>query len=197
MRIVSWYDNEWGFSNRMVDTGRRMGTLLASARFRWQDRELKTMVSRVIPVAPIRSRHFRRDRRSGAPQDHPGPVPPFRGGSDAARGADHRKPLARTWNAAGLYVDFGARQPAGVRATRDNGQEPVGRVSENTELCPCRRQCADTGWNALAEHLRADAVRAFYLSVSPALLRHHCRTSERAWPRDARQPDRGGKTFRA
>ncbi|MEO3416068.1 type I glyceraldehyde-3-phosphate dehydrogenase [Roseovarius sp. CAU 1744] len=28
VRIVSWYDNEWGFSNRMVDTGLRMGALL-------------------------------------------------------------------------------------------------------------------------------------------------------------------------
>ncbi len=28
VRIVSWYDNEWGFSNRMIDTGRRMGELL-------------------------------------------------------------------------------------------------------------------------------------------------------------------------
>ncbi|WP_299847600.1 type I glyceraldehyde-3-phosphate dehydrogenase [uncultured Roseovarius sp.] len=28
VRVVSWYDNEWGFSNRMLDTGRRMGTLL-------------------------------------------------------------------------------------------------------------------------------------------------------------------------
>lgn len=31
VRIVSWYDNEWGFSNRMIDTGRRMGELLHSA----------------------------------------------------------------------------------------------------------------------------------------------------------------------
>ncbi|MBO9478501.1 type I glyceraldehyde-3-phosphate dehydrogenase [Shimia sp. R11_0] len=28
VRVVSWYDNEWGFSNRMLDTGRRMGALL-------------------------------------------------------------------------------------------------------------------------------------------------------------------------
>lgn len=29
VRVVSWYDNEWGFSNRMIDTGRRMGELLS------------------------------------------------------------------------------------------------------------------------------------------------------------------------
>lgn len=28
VRIVSWYDNEWGFSNRMIDTGRAIGALL-------------------------------------------------------------------------------------------------------------------------------------------------------------------------
>ncbi|GAA6199499.1 type I glyceraldehyde-3-phosphate dehydrogenase [Aquicoccus sp. SU-CL01552] len=28
VRVVSWYDNEWGFSNRMLDTGRRIGALL-------------------------------------------------------------------------------------------------------------------------------------------------------------------------
>ncbi len=28
VRIVSWYDNEWGFSNRMLDTGRAMADLL-------------------------------------------------------------------------------------------------------------------------------------------------------------------------
>lgn len=27
VRVVSWYDNEWGFSNRMIDTGRRIGEL--------------------------------------------------------------------------------------------------------------------------------------------------------------------------
>lgn len=27
-RVVSWYDNEWGFSNRMVDVARAMGALL-------------------------------------------------------------------------------------------------------------------------------------------------------------------------
>ena len=31
VRVVSWYDNEWGFSNRMNDTARLMGSLLASA----------------------------------------------------------------------------------------------------------------------------------------------------------------------
>jgi glyceraldehyde 3-phosphate dehydrogenase len=28
VRVVCWYDNEWGFSNRMIDTGRHMGHLL-------------------------------------------------------------------------------------------------------------------------------------------------------------------------
>ncbi|GAB4282193.1 MAG: type I glyceraldehyde-3-phosphate dehydrogenase [Roseovarius sp.] len=31
VRVVSWYDNEWGFSHRMLDTGRRMGALLRAA----------------------------------------------------------------------------------------------------------------------------------------------------------------------
>lgn len=31
IRVVSWYDNEWGFSNRMLDTGRHMGALLHQA----------------------------------------------------------------------------------------------------------------------------------------------------------------------
>jgi glyceraldehyde 3-phosphate dehydrogenase len=28
VRVVSWYDNEWGFSNRMVDTARAMAALI-------------------------------------------------------------------------------------------------------------------------------------------------------------------------
>ncbi len=28
MRVLSWYDNEWGFSNRMADTAVAMGKLL-------------------------------------------------------------------------------------------------------------------------------------------------------------------------
>lgn len=32
VRVVSWYDNEWGFSNRMIDTGRRIGELLLGER---------------------------------------------------------------------------------------------------------------------------------------------------------------------
>ncbi len=31
VRVVSWYDNEWGFSNRMIDTGRRMGEVFHDA----------------------------------------------------------------------------------------------------------------------------------------------------------------------
>ncbi|MGJ5621211.1 type I glyceraldehyde-3-phosphate dehydrogenase [Sulfitobacter sp. MF3-043] len=31
VRVVSWYDNEWGFSNRMNDTARLMGKLMTSA----------------------------------------------------------------------------------------------------------------------------------------------------------------------
>ncbi|MFK7745158.1 MAG: type I glyceraldehyde-3-phosphate dehydrogenase [Roseobacter sp.] len=27
VRVVSWYDNEWGFSNRMIDTGRKLAQL--------------------------------------------------------------------------------------------------------------------------------------------------------------------------
>ena len=29
VRVVSWYDNEWGFSCRMIDTGRAMGKLIS------------------------------------------------------------------------------------------------------------------------------------------------------------------------
>ena len=28
VRVVSWYDNEWGFSNRMIDTAGAMGKFL-------------------------------------------------------------------------------------------------------------------------------------------------------------------------
>ena len=28
VRVMSWYDNEWGFSNRMLDTAVAMGKLL-------------------------------------------------------------------------------------------------------------------------------------------------------------------------
>ncbi|MCE3544137.1 type I glyceraldehyde-3-phosphate dehydrogenase, partial [Escherichia coli] len=28
VRVVSWYDNEWGFSNRMVDTATAMAKFL-------------------------------------------------------------------------------------------------------------------------------------------------------------------------
>ena len=30
VRVVSWYDNEWGFSNRMIDTGRKLAQLAKS-----------------------------------------------------------------------------------------------------------------------------------------------------------------------
>ncbi|OIQ35157.1 MAG: type I glyceraldehyde-3-phosphate dehydrogenase [Roseobacter sp. MedPE-SWchi] len=32
VRVVSWYDNEWGFSNRMLDTGRHMGRLITKTQ---------------------------------------------------------------------------------------------------------------------------------------------------------------------
>ncbi|MBM3595369.1 MAG: aldehyde dehydrogenase, partial [Alphaproteobacteria bacterium] len=28
VRVVSWYDNEWGFSNRMLDTAGKMASFL-------------------------------------------------------------------------------------------------------------------------------------------------------------------------
>ena len=28
VRVMSWYDNEWGFSNRMIDTAVAMGKLI-------------------------------------------------------------------------------------------------------------------------------------------------------------------------
>jgi len=30
VRVVCWYDNEWGFSNRMIDTAAHIGTLIAA-----------------------------------------------------------------------------------------------------------------------------------------------------------------------
>ncbi|HET7526355.1 MAG TPA: erythrose-4-phosphate dehydrogenase, partial [Burkholderiaceae bacterium] len=29
VRVLAWYDNEWGFSNRMADTAVAMGKLLS------------------------------------------------------------------------------------------------------------------------------------------------------------------------
>ena len=34
VRVLSWYDNEWGFSNRMVDTAAAMGASFGHER--WQ-----------------------------------------------------------------------------------------------------------------------------------------------------------------
>lgn len=30
VRVVSWYDNEWGFANRMIDTGRSLASLMTT-----------------------------------------------------------------------------------------------------------------------------------------------------------------------
>ena len=29
VKVLAWYDNEWGFSNRMLDTGLAIGSTLA------------------------------------------------------------------------------------------------------------------------------------------------------------------------
>jgi glyceraldehyde 3-phosphate dehydrogenase (phosphorylating) len=34
VRVVSWYDNEWGFANRMIDTGAHMADLLVASEGR-------------------------------------------------------------------------------------------------------------------------------------------------------------------
>jgi glyceraldehyde 3-phosphate dehydrogenase len=31
IRVLCWYDNEWGFSNRMIDTGAYLASLMAAA----------------------------------------------------------------------------------------------------------------------------------------------------------------------
>jgi len=30
VKIIAWYDNEWGFANRMIDVAREMGTKMTS-----------------------------------------------------------------------------------------------------------------------------------------------------------------------
>ena len=32
VKVVTWYDNEWGYSNRVVDLIERMGALPAAGR---------------------------------------------------------------------------------------------------------------------------------------------------------------------
>ena len=44
VRVLSWYDNEWGFSNRMSDTAVAMGKLLWKAMFARRGVKIRRLV---------------------------------------------------------------------------------------------------------------------------------------------------------
>jgi glucose-6-phosphate 1-dehydrogenase len=144
---------------------RRANRFITRPNFRWR---ADTMVSRVIPVAPF-------------------DLVIFGATGDLARrkiipGLFHRfvvgqiPPEARIIGAARTDME----QQAFIDLIRDSLAEFAPQAtSDETRLAAfletLRYVCVDasgeTGWSALGGLLRADAVRAFYLSVSPCLER--------------------------
>ena len=67
VRVLSWYDNEWGFSNRMADTAVAMGKLLSDFLTSW----FETRARRRAPHHERREPHPEEPAERGVSKDEP------------------------------------------------------------------------------------------------------------------------------